>query len=260
MYPERIALRRSCIRRPSTSKRAKAAPISRQARTRMTLVYRALLVSRQTLPATHSGGRALSRRGPKALTFTCTASAAPAHYKMPSRYNRYALETKLRVLEVARRGGVWDETAEDLGVNNNTARAWLADALEHDRGVYVVPQTVKHHVDGAYFTLKQMHKEPQYMNTMTNKQKRRAYLHQLQQYQAMGKVILYMDETNFNLWSSRTRGRSLRGRRAVKKVFAGGGQNMHVIACISENGLLHYETKFGSNRHANTNDFICALL
>ncbi|KAG4044437.1 hypothetical protein PC123_g20123 [Phytophthora cactorum] len=272
----------------------------------MALVRRALLVSRQTLPATHSGGRALSRRGPKALTFTFTASAAPAHYKMPSRYNRYALETKLRVLEVARRGGGWEETVEDFGVNYNTARVWvrrhvthgeevrvlprggkrdgkvtdscvqfwlgklredpdltlrqLADALEHERGVYVVPQTVKNHVDGACFTLKQMHKEPQYMNTMTNKQKRRVYLHQLQQYEAMGKVILYMDKTNFNLWSSRTRGRSLRGRRAVKKLFAGGGQNMHVIACISENGLVHYETKFGSNRHANTNDFIRALL
>ncbi|KAG2764559.1 hypothetical protein Pcac1_g23749 [Phytophthora cactorum] len=225
---------------------------------------------------------------------------------MPSCYNRYALETKLRVLEVARRGGVWEETAEGLGVNYKTATAWvrrhvthgeevrvlprggkrgskvtdfcvqfwlgkrredpdltlrqLADALEHESGVYVVPQTVKNHVDGACFTLKQMPIEPQYMNTMTNKQKRRAYLHQLQQYQAMGKVILYMDNTNFNLWSSRTRGRSLRGRRAVKKVFAGGGQNMHVIACISENGFVHYEMKFGSNRHANTNDFIRALL
>ncbi|KAG6953360.1 hypothetical protein JG688_00012861, partial [Phytophthora aleatoria] len=96
---------------------------------------------------------------------------------MPSRYNRYALETTLRVLEVARRGGVWEETAEDLGVNYNTARAWVrrhvthgeevrvlprGDALEHERGVYVVPQTVKNHVDGACFTLKQMHKEPQY--------------------------------------------------------------------------------------------------
>ncbi|EEY55460.1 uncharacterized protein PITG_20267 [Phytophthora infestans T30-4] len=105
-----------------------------------------------------------------------------------------------------------------------------------------------------------MHKKPQYMNTMTNKQKRRTYLAELQEYQAMGKIILYMDETNFNLWSTRTRGRSLRGRRAMKKVFAGGGQNMHVIACISENGLVYNETKFVTNRHANTNDFIRSLL
>ncbi|KAG2823777.1 hypothetical protein PC112_g10383 [Phytophthora cactorum] len=43
---------------------------------------------------------------------------------MPTRYARYALETKLRVVEVARRGGVWEETAEHLGVNYHTVRAW----------------------------------------------------------------------------------------------------------------------------------------
>ncbi|GMF47719.1 unnamed protein product [Phytophthora fragariaefolia] len=247
-----------------------------------------------------------AERGPIALTSAFEPSTAPAKSTMPRRYARYALQTKLRILEVARRGGVWEETAEELGVNYNTARAWvrqhvrrgeavttrprggkrggkitdavvafwhgklrddpdltlrqLADALEHELDVVVFPQTVKNHVDGACFTLKQMHKEPQYMNTMVNKQKRSDYLAQLQQYQAMGKVIRYMDETNFNLWSSRTRGRSLRGRRAVKKVFASGCQTMQVIACISENGLVNFETKFGSNRHANTNDFIRALL
>ncbi|KAG2981188.1 hypothetical protein PC118_g10773 [Phytophthora cactorum] len=50
---------------------------------------------------------------------------------MPSRYNRYALETKLRVLEVAGRNGVWEETAEDLGVNYNTARAWVRRHVTH---------------------------------------------------------------------------------------------------------------------------------
>ncbi|KAG2774599.1 hypothetical protein Pcac1_g14627 [Phytophthora cactorum] len=50
---------------------------------------------------------------------------------MASRYNRYALETKLRVLEVARRGGVWEETAEDLGVNYNTARPWVRRHVTH---------------------------------------------------------------------------------------------------------------------------------
>ncbi|EEY56381.1 uncharacterized protein PITG_09902 [Phytophthora infestans T30-4] len=130
---------------------------------------------------------------------------------MPRRYARYALETKLRVLEVARRGGVWEETAEELGVNYNTTRAWVAKHV-------MTPTSRCRHVNAVCFTLKQMHKEPQYMNTMTNKQKRRTYLAELQEYQAMGKVILYMDEANFNLWSTRTRGRSLRGRRAVKKV------------------------------------------
>ncbi|KAE8994958.1 hypothetical protein PR002_g19765 [Phytophthora rubi] len=136
----------------------------------------------------------------------------------------------------------------------------LADMLEHSTGVKVVPQTIKNHLDARCITMKQFHKEPQYMNIMKNKLKRREYLVQLQQYQASGKTIIYMDETNFNLWATRTRGRSLKGRRAVKKVFAGGGQNMHVIACISEDGLVYYEARFGADRVDNTNDFIRSLL
>ncbi|KAE9352670.1 hypothetical protein PF008_g5360 [Phytophthora fragariae] len=225
---------------------------------------------------------------------------------MPAKYYRYALETKLRVVDTARNDGNWERIASELGVKLNTARHWvrrhvhgdepvqarlrggrasqkvtsamveflleqirydpdltlrqLADRLENETGVRVAPQTIKNHVDAACFTMKQLHKEPQYMNTSINKEKRRDYLVILQEYQAAGKVILYIDETNFNLWSTRTRGRSLKGKRAVKKVFAGGGQNMHVIACISQHGLVYFETRFGSNRYTNTNDFIRSLL
>ncbi|EGZ28115.1 hypothetical protein PHYSODRAFT_309033 [Phytophthora sojae] len=48
--------------------------------------------------------------------------------------------------------------------------------------------------------------------------------------------------TNLNLWLSRTSGRSIRGRRAVKKVLAGGGQNL--------------QTKLGSNEYPHSNEFI----
>ncbi|EGZ20027.1 hypothetical protein PHYSODRAFT_376210, partial [Phytophthora sojae] len=97
-------------------------------------------------------------------------------------YVRYGLEIKLRVIEAARRGDVWEAVAEELGVNYNTARDWVR--YHQGAGISVVPQTVKKHADGACFTPKQLHKEPQYMNTLVNKQKRRDYLIQLQQYQA----------------------------------------------------------------------------
>ncbi|POM71545.1 hypothetical protein PHPALM_11873 [Phytophthora palmivora] len=121
---------------------------------------------------------------------------------------------------------------------------YLADVLEHETGVKVTPQTVKNHVDGSCFTLKQMDKEPQYMNAISNKHKHREYLVKLQEYQAMGKTIIYMDETNFNLWSTRMRGRSLRGRRAVKKIFAGGGQNMHVTSSHASVSMALYTGEF----------------
>ncbi|KAG6585072.1 Replication protein A 70 kDa DNA-binding subunit [Phytophthora cinnamomi] len=104
--------------------------------------------------------------------------------------------------------------------------------------------------------MKQFHKEPQFMNTEQNKIKRRDFLVRLEQLQADGNSIIYMDETNFNLWPSRTRSRSICSRRAVKKVLAGGSQNLQVIACVGKGGVIHYETKLGSNKYHHSNDFI----
>ncbi|GMF17094.1 unnamed protein product [Phytophthora fragariaefolia] len=189
---------------------------------------------------------------------------------MPSRYNRYTLAVKLRILDAARTGGDWEALAEANNININTSRSWLhcystcsdamqapvrggkraqkmiaeglsflvsklsfdpdltlrqlADDLEQACSISICAQTVKTHLDASLITMKQFHKEPQYMNTEPNKLKRRDLLFRLQQLQAAGKSVIYMDETNFNLWSSRTRGRSLGGSRAVKKVLAASGR------------------------------------
>ncbi|KAG6623025.1 Replication protein A 70 kDa DNA-binding subunit [Phytophthora cinnamomi] len=103
--------------------------------------------------------------------------------------------------------------------------------------------------------MKQFLTEPQYMYTEQNKIKRRDFLVRLQQLQAAGNSIIYVDEINFNLWSSRTRGRSIRSRRAVKKVLAGGGQNLQLIAYGGKGGVIHYETRLGSNKYLLSNDF-----
>lgn len=51
---------------------------------------------------------------------------------MPAwKYVRYGLEIKLRVIEAARRGDVWEAVAEELGVNYNTARDWVRYHVTH---------------------------------------------------------------------------------------------------------------------------------
>ncbi|EGZ05751.1 hypothetical protein PHYSODRAFT_407198, partial [Phytophthora sojae] len=97
---------------------------------------------------------------------------------MPLKYYRYALETKLRVVDAARNDRNWEKLAAELGVKLNTARYWVRLNVHGDE------PTVKNHVDAACFTMKQLHKEPQYMNTPLNKEKRRDYLVKLQEYQA----------------------------------------------------------------------------
>ncbi|KAJ8542610.1 hypothetical protein ON010_g12200 [Phytophthora cinnamomi] len=220
------------------------------------------------------------RLGPATSLFNLPPSDQPkTKTTMPVRNARYAFEAERRVVETARYGGVWEAVVERLGVKINTARDWvrrhvargepltqqlrggkrdtkmtgemvnfllsklrddpdltlrqLVDMLELETGVSVVPQTVKNHVDAFGFTLKQLHKDPLYMNTMANKAETPGVSRQAS---------------------------ALTGRRAFKKVFAGGGQNMHVFACISEHGLVYYETRFGSNRFSNTNDFIRNVL
>ncbi|KAG4224125.1 hypothetical protein PC116_g27418 [Phytophthora cactorum] len=44
---------------------------------------------------------------------------------MPSLYNRYSLQIKLRILEAARSDGDWELIAETNNVNISTARSWL---------------------------------------------------------------------------------------------------------------------------------------
>ncbi|GMF40772.1 unnamed protein product [Phytophthora fragariaefolia] len=146
-----------------------------------------------------------------------------------------------------------------LSIDRDLTLRLLADDLEQAWSISV-SQTVKTHLDASLITMKQFHKEPQYMNTEPNKLKRRDFLVRWQQLQAAGKSVIYMVEINFNLWSSRTRGRILRGRRAVKKVLAGGGQNPQVIACIGKGGVTHYETKLGSNKYQHSNEFISNTL
>ncbi|KAG9414421.1 hypothetical protein AC1031_013778 [Aphanomyces cochlioides] len=122
----------------------------------------------------------------------------------------------------------------------------MADKILSRYDTQVSIQTVKNQLDGV-------HKQPQYINTEQNKEKRRAFLVRLNELKAPGKKVFYMDKTNFNLWTSRSKGWSRVGQRAVKTEKAGGGQNMQVLACIGIDGLAAYETFFGRNNSENVN-------
>ncbi|KAE8882933.1 hypothetical protein PF005_g25479 [Phytophthora fragariae] len=136
----------------------------------------------------------------------------------------------------------------------------LVDALEERFAVKVSKQTVKYHIDGRMYTIKQTHRDNNYHNLPKNKVLRRDYVIQLLAYKAEGKKIFYVDETNSNLWCSRRRGRSLKGKRAVDKNTASKGSNIHVIACISEDGLEYSEKRFGSFTSEKCNEFMRRLL
>lgn len=112
--------------------------------------------------------------------------------------------------------------------------------------VVVSVTTVGNYLEGRVFTIKQSHFEPVTMNTEENKLKRAQYVQTLNRYIEQGKQIVWIDETNFNLFCRRTRGRARVGSRAVQLLPAARGPNVHLIGAISTAGVVTMERRRGS--------------
>lgn len=68
--------------------------------------------------------------------------------------------------------------------------------------------------------------------------------------------ILYMDETNFNLFISRTCGRSRKGSRCSTVAAGSRGANVHLIGCISSLGMIYNELRRGSFKQETAREFV----
>jgi transposase len=73
---------------------------------------------------------------------------------------------------------------------------------------------------------------------------------------ADGKVIIFMDETNFNLFCRRSKGRSRRGTRAVVKLPNSKGPNLHIIGGMTRTGDLFWERRRGAFRIEQCKEWI----
>ncbi|KAF0291698.1 hypothetical protein FJT64_010213 [Amphibalanus amphitrite] len=77
-----------------------------------------------------------------------------------------------------------------------------------------------------------------------------------------GAKIVYVDETGFNLYTMRTRGRAPVGERAIRTVCGSKGANTSVIAAISDqhaDGVLYYEVVQGGVNREKFANFMQSL-
>jgi transposase len=124
----------------------------------------------------------------------------------------------------------------------------------------IATSTIGNYLEGRYFTVKKMHSIPETMNSIFNKERRREYLMTINQFIRNGKDVVWMDETNFNLFCRRTLGRSRAGTRAVKSLPASRGPNVHVIGAMSCDGIVKMTIRRGSFRNQDCNSWIQELL
>lgn len=120
--------------------------------------------------------------------------------------------------------------------------------------------TIGNYLEGRLFTLKTVHHEPAAMNTVENKRLRAQYVQDLNRYIEQGKQIVWLDETNFNLFCRRSKGRALAGSRAIQKLPAARGPNVHLIGAISAAGVVMMERRRGSFTAELANAWVASLL
>ncbi|KAG6590688.1 Replication protein A 70 kDa DNA-binding subunit [Phytophthora cinnamomi] len=116
----------------------------------------------------------------------------------------------------------------------------MVDALEARFSLKVSRQAVKHHIDGRTYTVKQTHRDNNFKLPEPRAQQ--------------------APSARLRRQPPGLHGCSLKGKRAVGKNTASKGSNIHVIACISENGLAYSERRFGSFTSDKCNEFMRRLL
>ncbi|KAH9147501.1 hypothetical protein LEN26_004708 [Aphanomyces euteiches] len=95
-------------------------------------------------------------------------------------------------------------------------------------------------LDERIFTYKNVHHEPLQMNDPQFKQMRQEYVRRLRTMMGKGKIPIWIDETNHNLFTARTKARLKCGTRAAnQRDSSQKGKNLHVIGAISMNNFLY---------------------
>ena len=100
--------------------------------------------------------------------------------------------------------------------------------------------TISRALDGSLITLKLLRSIPTQWNASDVKEERVAYVTWFFE-EATQRETVFVDECGFNVWTSRTQGRSARGSRAVRMVSGSRGKNLTVCMAVSPRlGLVHF--------------------
>lgn len=130
-----------------------------------------------------------------------------------------------------------------------------------DHQIQISTSALHRALDCRTFTLNDPHYEPLQMNCDVNKQKRNEYVEALRNVIANGKIPIWIDETNFNVFTARTKARSKRGQRArIIRHAPQKGKNLHIIGAMTTQGFKHFSHMRGSYKSSLANDWVRNML
>ena len=146
-----------------------------------------------------------------------------------------------------------EKMVEYLEVNPQISLKEITNKIRQETGVRISTNTAHKHLHGKFYTVKKVLPQPVNMNSAENKKKRAEFVKKVMDANGEGKTVLYIDETNCNLFVRRSQGRS---RRGLVKVATSKGANVHVIGAISQTGLVYWERRRGSFRKEECREWL----
>lgn len=124
--------------------------------------------------------------------------------------------------------------------------AYTLKQIQEALAIEISVSTIARGLDGALITTKKLDDASIERNSQRVKNERRAYAAWFMA-EAVHGTVIYVDETCFNLYTRRTRGRALQGQRAVRQVLGSKGPNLNLVMAISPGtGVVYFELARGT--------------
>lgn len=209
-------------------------------------------------------------------------------------YSRVSYQDKQRILRASRNGESLKDVATTLNINYRTVQtiARRDSSPEKERGhrqkklgsvhsdflrerirnnptltlrrmkellhehfdISVSISTIDRHLDGIHYSVKKLTIQPRERNEDRVKIIRQSYAEWMNS-EGLGIRRIYLDETNYNIWISRSIGRSERGQPAISTRPSTRGANLNIIAAMDVSGLQHYQI-YKKVTHLQFNQFL----
>ena len=134
----------------------------------------------------------------------------------------------------------------------------MTDSLERNlpNKPPISKSTVARALDGMLLTMKMAEDVPDARNTPRVLDQRVEYAEWFLEHGVVGNCI-FIDETGYNIWTRRSRGRAPRGVPARRMVHGQRGSNCNVTFAVSSAvGLVHHRIAFGTVTRASFEEFL----
>jgi transposase len=134
-----------------------------------------------------------------------------------------------------------------LEQNSQITLKQMRESIQRQFNVILSNTCVAKNLEAQMWTVKKVTNIPVSVNSDDNKEKRRVFVTSLLAAMNAGKIVLFQDETNLNLFTARSYGRAPAGTRAKRVLPNSKGSNIHCIGLYSQiGGIIYFERRRGS--------------